>query len=833
MSLKSRQKCFGNLIISVLFVLLGGVFSPVWAAPKLELISQVSSANNQAVAVQGNYAYTGDGATLKILDVSNPAKPTVVGTSAQINSDGLFEIVVKGNYAYVANNRGGLRIMDVSNPQNPFQVGVYNTNNPDPNDDWAIWGVDVRDNYAYVADMGSGLRIVDVSNPAKPAEVSFIGTHGLTHAVKLNGNFAYMVDWNGGLVIVDITDPKAPKEVGFYDTKGLTYGVALSDNGNLAYIADYYGGLRIVDISNPKNPQEVGFYSTPGISAVVVVASGNYVYVNSGNELKVLDVSNPQSPQQVDSYNTANGLGRLKLNNGLLYVPNRDGGLLILSTGALTPTITGINPSSGTTAGGTTVTITGTNFVAGSATVTIGGTAATVSSFTATQITCTTPAHAAGAVDVVVTVAGLSATKTGGFTYTTTTSAILTIGDVAAIQGTTNAAVRVSMNNSGTSAVSSMQFDILYNAAAGIHANGSYVLSPRTTGFTISVTPYENGANSKVRVILYNNSGSIAPGTGTIADILFNTDSGAAPGVSTMSLGNCVLSDSSAHQVTSDCTDTAIFKIEPACGSPGDISKDGAINILDLQMLINCIMGRGSCNCCDLNGDSKNNILDIQTLINKINSSVRTHSERDNGQNTLTLPVIKAYKNGTGSFGLNLTNESVVSSGQFVFVYDSSVGLSISKTDIRLTSRTTGFSKDIETDAADPKNVKVTVLLYSMDKTKTITPGSGDILEFIYTTSANAAGNTSLTFAENILGDSGAQPLSVNPQNGSVTISDAVAGDVNGIGGVDLADAILALKVVAGLNPQNVFSSADVNSDNRIGLEEVIYILQKVAGLRP
>lgn len=66
------------------------------------------------------------------------------------------------------------------------------------------------------------------------------------------------------------------------------------------------------------------------------------------------------------------------------------------------PDIVSINPTSGPTAGGTAVTITGTGFQAG-ATVTFGGTAGTgVSVPNATTITCTTPAHAAGAADVVV-----------------------------------------------------------------------------------------------------------------------------------------------------------------------------------------------------------------------------------------------------------------------------------------------------------------------------------------------------------------------------------------------------------------------------------------------
>ena len=57
-------------------------------------------------------------------------------------------------------------------------------------------------------------------------------------------------------------------------------------------------------------------------------------------------------------------------------------------------------------------------------------------------------------------------------------------------------------------------------------------------------------------------------------------------------------------------------------------------------------------------------------------------------------------------------------------------------------------------------------------------------------------------------------------------------GDLNGDGNVNLADAILALQVLAGLNADEIHLSADVNEDGKIGLAEVIYILQKVADLR-
>ncbi|HKK91803.1 MAG TPA: IPT/TIG domain-containing protein, partial [Longimicrobiales bacterium] len=82
------------------------------------------------------------------------------------------------------------------------------------------------------------------------------------------------------------------------------------------------------------------------------------------------------------------------------------------------PTVTAISPDSGPTAGGTVVTITGTDFQA-DATVTIGGVTATDVTFVnSTEITATTPAGTAGQADVVVTNPDTqSDTLAGGFTY--------------------------------------------------------------------------------------------------------------------------------------------------------------------------------------------------------------------------------------------------------------------------------------------------------------------------------------------------------------------------------------------------------------------------------
>lgn len=92
------------------------------------------------------------------------------------------------------------------------------------------------------------------------------------------------------------------------------------------------------------------------------------------------------------------------------------------------PTVTSISPNSGSTNGGTAVTITGANFVTGSSSVTIGGNPATgVTVVNPTTITAITPAHAAGATDVIVITPNGGGVGTGLYTYVVPTPTVTSI----------------------------------------------------------------------------------------------------------------------------------------------------------------------------------------------------------------------------------------------------------------------------------------------------------------------------------------------------------------------------------------------------------------------
>ncbi|WP_047304919.1 autotransporter domain-containing protein [Pseudomonas fluorescens] len=194
----------------------------------------------------------------------------------------------------------------------------------------------------------------------------------------------------------------------------------------------------------------------------------------------------------------------ITLNDG-----HNDGGVAtynLLVTSSSTPTLTSVAPSSGSTAGATAVTLTGTNFT-GATAVTFGGVAAT--GFTvnnATTITATTPAHAAGPVNVAVTTPGGSTTLTNSYTYAVPAP---TVGPVSATVAANSNANPITLSLSGGAATSvavaspashgtatASGTSITYTPAAGFSGSDSFTYTATNTSgtsspatVTITVTP--------------------------------------------------------------------------------------------------------------------------------------------------------------------------------------------------------------------------------------------------------------------------------------------------------------------------------------------------------
>lgn len=178
------------------------------------------------------------------------------------------------------------------------------------------------------------------------------------------------------------------------------FETSLSSGNTISYIGSFSETTNLIPfVSNAAAPGDQVLQLTFTLSASAT--PGTVITLTIDPSPSVTALSNQSGTV---SETTANG--NLTLVDGSITVPLQ------------APTVTGIAPNIGPVTGGTSVSITGTDFQAG-ANVSLGGVAATgVSVVSSTSIMAITGAHAAGLVDVLVTNPdGQSGTLVNGFTY--------------------------------------------------------------------------------------------------------------------------------------------------------------------------------------------------------------------------------------------------------------------------------------------------------------------------------------------------------------------------------------------------------------------------------
>lgn len=292
------------------------------------------------VAVQGIYAYLGQGPRLVVLDVSQPDNPRFVSQSQVL--PGLVQgISVSGNYAYLAVRYSGLIILDISDPTNPVQVSKVEPPIP------GCTSITVQGQLAYLACNPSGLFIVDISDPAQPIVVSADQLRGAMLSIAVAGQYAYLVDsTQGGLQVIDVSNPSMPVPGRFismgdlegYQPQGSGFYSARLCGNNLC-LAAHVDGLVVMDLTDRQNPKYMGHFDTA--VATGLAAEGDILYMVDDMEgFYVLDISNPSQPQGIGLMPTSIGGFEFTIqessergvyvHEGLVYVTDSSRGLVIV-----------------------------------------------------------------------------------------------------------------------------------------------------------------------------------------------------------------------------------------------------------------------------------------------------------------------------------------------------------------------------------------------------------------------------------------------------------------------------------------------------------------------
>lgn len=301
---------------------------------------------------------------VRIIDLSDPSTPTLVGAVAQIPGTSQEDVevmrvntrffhgdlLVTGIQTCGDTGPQGIDLWDVTDPENPRHLGFWDSEGAFGVHELTLFQ---RGNRVYVAAatsfsefvIGQGdFRLVDITDPRNPEQV---GEWGLTDigvepqcadfleyctfahsaAVTNNGKTVILSYWDFGAVFIDISDPAEPTFISRTEypagADGDTHSVALARGGNLLLTADEdfspieggdatWGFLRIWDIKRMKEPVQVGTFATPDAlsgrtdgfySIHNPFVRGNTAYVSwYSNGLRVVDISKPENPREIASF---------------------------------------------------------------------------------------------------------------------------------------------------------------------------------------------------------------------------------------------------------------------------------------------------------------------------------------------------------------------------------------------------------------------------------------------------------------------------------------------------------------------------------------------------
>jgi hypothetical protein len=173
------------------------------------------------------YLYVAAGsAGLQIIQLNLPetSSETITGTLVStLDTDGDTKAVaVFDKYAFLADGDKGLKIINISNPASPTLIGSFDT----PGDASRVWIREASTNkvYAYIADGDKGIRAIDVSDPTLPIDfdpVLSYDTSGFANDIAVNqtGDMVIVGDGSAGLTMISISDPEAGGVKDYTDTE--------------------------------------------------------------------------------------------------------------------------------------------------------------------------------------------------------------------------------------------------------------------------------------------------------------------------------------------------------------------------------------------------------------------------------------------------------------------------------------------------------------------------------------------------------------------------------------------------------------------------------------
>ncbi len=203
-----------------------------------------------------------------LLDMTDPNHPTVITRYTPGLLGGVHNAWIDGNHLYVVSP--GLSILDISDPANPTRVGSF-------------FGVPAHDVYvrgglAFLSTYGDGLTVLDVGDgraggsPSNPVQVGQLVIPRVFHHNTWYwpaAGYAFVGDEVGIMHVVDVSNMSAPRQVATFGSAS-PHNFWLDESRGIVYAAWSSLGIRAIDV----NGQLMGQLEQQGREIAILAYSG-------------------------------------------------------------------------------------------------------------------------------------------------------------------------------------------------------------------------------------------------------------------------------------------------------------------------------------------------------------------------------------------------------------------------------------------------------------------------------------------------------------------------------------------------------------------------------
>ena len=282
------------------------------------------------LVVVDDHAFLADGILgLRILDVTSPSSPVLKSTLE--TEEPATSISVSGSLAFVGTAGAGVRIINVETINEPRELGNFGES-----DGLSIAATSTTDDHLYaLSNDPPALFAIDISDPSAPkklSEIEDINVFDTPRDLTIKHPYLYAVDQVTQLQVIDISNPANLTAIP-YETDDEFFPNSIQIHDQKAFVTDEDSGLVVFDLTSPTNPQFITSLELPDFAFGISIQGERAFIANGGGGLQIVDITQSNSPKIIESIQPEIGYARsISADQNRIYLGSIGGGVLVFES---------------------------------------------------------------------------------------------------------------------------------------------------------------------------------------------------------------------------------------------------------------------------------------------------------------------------------------------------------------------------------------------------------------------------------------------------------------------------------------------------------------------